>query len=214
MLSVIPARSELYLALPRLGDADMKTQVSLLEVLLVCAGLSVAVLLNACKGDGLEAPSSVAAASAAGGAGGGSAAGGSGGAGPGGNGGSAGAVTPRFETIQDEVFTPDCASCHSGLLARNGLSLDSAETSYNELVNATARQAPAFVYVAPGDPGQSYLVHKLEGTQTSGSRMPLGAPPLSADEINMIRQWISAGAPPPAGVTQRSLFLPAVELQE
>jgi len=50
--------------------------------------------------------------------------------------------------------------------------------------------------VAPGDPDNSYLVQKVEGTAAVGSQMPLGGPALSQSQINDIRQWIQDGANP------------------
>ena len=47
--------------------------------------------------------------------------------------------------------------------------------------------------VVPGNPDSSELIRRLEGT--SGQRMPLNATPLPDDQIQMFRQWISAGAP-------------------
>jgi hypothetical protein len=55
---------------------------------------------------------------------------------------------------------------------------------------------PALKRVTAGDPGNSYVVQKVEGTQTVGSRMPLGGPFLSQTEVNQIRAWIQAGAAP------------------
>lgn len=39
------------------------------------------------------------------------------------------------------------------------------------------------------------LLAKIEGTHTSGSRMPLGGPPLTECEIEAFRSWIEQGAP-------------------
>jgi hypothetical protein len=50
--------------------------------------------------------------------------------------------------------------------------------------------------VTVGNPDNSYLVRKLEGTAgITGSRMPLGGPPLDAALIANVRAWITAGAP-------------------
>ncbi len=49
--------------------------------------------------------------------------------------------------------------------------------------------------VDPGKPDDSYLVQKLRGSSSiNGGRMPLGAPPLAADEISGIVEWIENGA--------------------
>jgi len=48
--------------------------------------------------------------------------------------------------------------------------------------------------VEPGQPDNSYLVQRIDGTVTP--RMPLGGAPLSTEEIDAIRQWILDGAAP------------------
>jgi hypothetical protein len=53
---------------------------------------------------------------------------------------------------------------------------------------------PSILRVAPGDPDNSYLIQKLEGTASVGVQMPEGGPPLPQDRIDVIRQWISDGA--------------------
>lgn len=49
--------------------------------------------------------------------------------------------------------------------------------------------------VLPGDPDGSVLAQKLLGTQTSGSIMPPSGA-LPPDEIQLVIDWISAGAEP------------------
>jgi hypothetical protein len=52
--------------------------------------------------------------------------------------------------------------------------------------------------VAPGAPGQSYLMLKLLGTHASvlgqGNTMPIGQPPLMKSELQVVRAWIAQGA--------------------
>lgn len=113
-----------------------------------------------------------------------------------------GAFEPTIESIQDHVFTPICAECHFGAGAPQGLVLSDAQTSYDNLVGVMSSEVPAYYRVLPGDPDASYLVHKIEGTQAVGNRMPNGCPDtqpcLDADTIATIRQWIADGAAPPA----------------
>lgn len=106
----------------------------------------------------------------------------------------AGPLSPNFSAIQANVFTPNCATtgCHFGAGAPQGLRLDAA-SSYALLVGISATQSSA-LRVAPGDPNNSYLVQKLEGSASTGQRMPLNAPALPQSTINVIRQWISDGA--------------------
>jgi len=40
----------------------------------------------------------------------------------------------------------------------------------------------------PGDPDASFIIQKLDGTQTVGARMPDGGPYLTTAKINVIRQ--------------------------
>lgn len=101
---------------------------------------------------------------------------------------------PDFSAIQANVFTPDCATsgCHSGASPPGGLNLDAAN-SYAMLVGVQSSQNMALQRVEPGDPANSYLVQKLEGTASGGQQMPPGAP-LPQAEIDVIRQWIQDGA--------------------
>lgn len=100
-----------------------------------------------------------------------------------------------FSAIQDNVFTPSCATsgCHAGAGAPQGLILDAA-SSYGLLVDVASTEVPALLRVEPGDPDNSYLIQKLEGTAAVGAQMPLGGTPLPQNEIDVIRQWITEGA--------------------
>ena len=100
-----------------------------------------------------------------------------------------------FQEIQDTVFTPICTQCHIGANAPQGLRLDAAN-SYAMLVNVSSSEVPNLLRVNPGNPDQSYLVQKIQGNAAVGGRMPLGQAALPQDRIDLIRQWIAAGAPP------------------
>lgn len=102
-----------------------------------------------------------------------------------------------FQSIQDDIFSAVCTACHQGSTAPLGLRLEEG-VSYDMLVGVPSVQVPALARVQPGDPDNSYLVQKIEGTAAAGARMPLGGPPLSAEQIAAVRQWISDGALPPA----------------
>jgi hypothetical protein len=98
---------------------------------------------------------------------------------------------PAYSEIQ-AIFDSRCVGCHG---SSGGLTLTSS-VSYNNLVNVPSNQMPSLDRVEPGDPDNSYLVWKIEGrTGITGSRMPLGGPFLSQETIDLIRSWISAGAP-------------------
>ena len=101
---------------------------------------------------------------------------------------------PSFSTtIQDVFERSSCTSsgCHgsaqaAGLDLRRGASLAS-------LVGVPA-SSESFPRVAPGDPDNSYLVIKLEGRQSVGSRMPLSRAALDEIDLTNIRNWIAQGA--------------------
>ena len=91
-----------------------------------------------------------------------------------------------------------------------------ASDSFASLVGVPSCEAPALKRVEPGSSAASYLMVKLEGTQSSilggggcaacsvlgisvgdcGGRMPLSGPPYLPDaEIQRIGEWIDQGAP-------------------
>ena len=119
----------------------------------------------------------------------------------GGGGGGAGAQPPGLQptlgSIQDNVFTVNCAvpGCHGGAGAQQGLRLDPGFSAGN-LINVPSPRDPNLIRVVPGDPDASFLIQKLQGTQTLGDRMPDGGPYLTTATINVIRQWIQDGALP------------------
>ena len=106
-------------------------------------------------------------------------------------------LMPTLASIQAKVFTPTCAvsGCHGGPGAPQGLQLDAAEVSASKLINVPVPRDPNQFRVVPSDPDHSFLIHKLEGTQMIGQRMPRGGPFLPQSTIDVIRQWIANGAP-------------------
>jgi cytochrome c553 len=113
-------------------------------------------------------------------------------------------LTPTFSSIQQEIFnTTDssgrlaCINCHtdSGRTPAGGLVLLEGR-SYQALVGQPSRFKSGAIFVVPGDPNASYLIHKLEGaTDMAGSRMPRGTGPyLTTGQLQIIRRWIELGA--------------------
>jgi len=92
-----------------------------------------------------------------------------------------GGPTISFAFDIQPIFTTDCIRCHGGA---GGLSLD----SYAKVLEGGISGA----VVIPGNPDDSILVHRLDGTQPP--TMPADGPPLTAPEIDRIRQWILEGA--------------------
>ena len=106
-------------------------------------------------------------------------------------------TTPTLSNIQTTIFNASCAvsGCHRGSDAPLGLDL-SAGNAHDNLVNVSSQEVPDLLRVEPGNPDDSYLVRKIEGGPNIVSeRMPRGRPPLSDEQIQLIRAWIEDGAP-------------------
>jgi hypothetical protein len=105
---------------------------------------------------------------------------------------------PTLDAIQANVFTPICAvaNCHdAGQMA--GLDLR-AGYAYASIVGVPSFELPSVLRVAPYDPDASFLVCKLEACPwIVWMRMPppVTGPPLDPAVIQVIRDWISLGAP-------------------
>ena len=107
-----------------------------------------------------------------------------------------------LDQIQRTIFSPQCAipTCHDASVKSGNLVLE-ADSAYAQLVGVapdieSARLA-GLLRVDPGHPDNSFLLVKLTGPPPGqGSRMPLTGPLLSAAEIQLIRDWITAGALP------------------
>ncbi len=100
-------------------------------------------------------------------------------------------IPSRVQTI----FTNSC-SCHTSAFPPQGMSLVT-DQAYDNTVNRASSEVPSLKRIEPGNAGLSYLVRKIEGSQSVGSRMPADGPPyLSAANIDSIKGWINAGALP------------------
>lgn len=111
-------------------------------------------------------------------------------------------IAARLANIQVDIFTPRCAipTCHDSQYASGNLVLD-AQHAYGQLVgiapDVDAAAAAGMLRVDPGHPENSFLISKLEGPPLGqGSRMPLTGDPLTADQVQLIADWIAAGAQP------------------
>jgi hypothetical protein len=107
-----------------------------------------------------------------------------------------GSSAPTLTQLQTDIFTPSCAKsgCHAGSTPAQGMNLSDGQTFANT-VGVASTEAPSLNRIEPGDPDNSYLVQKVEGTASVGGRMPLDGPPfLSNGQIQSLRDWIAAGA--------------------
>jgi len=108
-------------------------------------------------------------------------------------------VVVTLSELQMDIFTPTCSAggCHTGPTSNTlptGMNLTSTANSFAALVNVASRQVGTLNRVTPGDPDNSYLIQKLEGTAAGGVRMPWGGPFLDQATIDKVRQWIADGA--------------------
>jgi len=107
------------------------------------------------------------------------------------------AAATTLTQVQQAVFTPRCSGCHNG--SGGGLpgSMDlRAGNSFANLVNVASVESAGLMRVKPGEPQNSYVIHKVEGAASiTGSRMPLGGPFLDQATIDEVKSWITSGAP-------------------
>jgi hypothetical protein len=110
--------------------------------------------------------------------------------------GTAAKENPSFSQDIQKIFNNrgcTTAGCHDIGGQQLGLILN-PDSSYLKLVNVASSENAAKKLVMPNDTAQSYLVDKVSGTQSVGDRMPLGLSPLTAIEIQNIKNWIMKGA--------------------
>ncbi len=107
-----------------------------------------------------------------------------------------------FAPVQ-QIFTGGCAfsGCHAGVNPAEGQNLSDG-AAYANIVCVPSNQVSRLFRIQAGNPDSSYLVLKVEGNSGAvggnASRMPLGGgPPLSQADVDAIRAWVAAGAPPP-----------------
>jgi len=119
------------------------------------------------------------------------------------------ATVPTYSQLRSATFVPRCSGrCHGGASMPPTPSpagpIDlSASSTRDQLVNRASALGMGLVLAVPGDPGSSFLLHKLtddlptDGSQ--GSPMPMGEAiqwqMIPQAEIDAITCWIAGGAP-------------------
>lgn len=115
-------------------------------------------------------------------------------------------LAPTFSSIQQNIFTTTdstgraaCTNCHTtagGRTPPSGIDFGSAN-AHAQLVNVASIAKAGAIRVIPGDPENSYLIHKLDGRAgIVGQRMPRGTGPFLTDgQMRVIKRWIELGAP-------------------
>jgi hypothetical protein len=107
-------------------------------------------------------------------------------------------ATPSLTKDIQPIFTARCAtaSCHNFATHQMGLIL-APGYSYDRTVNVPSVFRPSWKRIVPFKPDSSFLIQVLSADTTRHpeiSRMPLGRPPLTDNQINTIINWVSQGA--------------------
>ena len=104
---------------------------------------------------------------------------------------------PTLTQLQSAFFTPICSTCHTGVgTVLPGVQDLTAGQTYASIVGTASLQQATLLRIKPGDPDNSYLVRKVQGTAgaPNPSQMPFGLPPLPQAQIDALRAWVTAGA--------------------
>lgn len=99
-------------------------------------------------------------------------------------------AAPSYEEAVVPLLRSSCAGCHNDAEAESGFSVE----TYASLRRGGDGQGDPIV---PGDPAASVLLKRIESTGDD-HMPPLDQPQPTAAELQGLRDWIAAGAPPPA----------------
>src|SRR5262245_1861977 len=95
-----------------------------------------------------------------------------------------GAGEPSYVRDVRPILDKHCTNCHQPASKQSDLDL----TTYTTF-QAGGKRRPAFV---GGSPEQSLVMQFI--TASAMPAMPLGQPPLAADDVSTLREWIRSGA--------------------
>ncbi len=126
------------------------------------------------------------------------------------------AATPVFRAQVDQIVNFSCAiaSCHGRAPGQGHLFLPKRQAAdagtglngdwYDQVVGVASQTDPAMLLVKPGDPANSWLVHKVGGDQcyfkdacamgNCGDRMPQANLALDPADVETIVAWVREGA--------------------
>jgi len=111
-----------------------------------------------------------------------------------------------FDRVFEAFDSAGCAdaSCHGGATLQAELDLDDPVVAYEQLVDVECANPNAddagMLRVSAGDPEASFLLTKLAMLSSDpalGLPMPPTGEALSDNDLDLVRRWIDAGAPPP-----------------
>jgi len=110
------------------------------------------------------------------------------------------ADAPSFAKDVAPILDANCAGCHAGNVTMGTLDLDTYQG-----IRKGGHTGPVIV---PGKSAESLLYLRITGKVTPA--MPLNGKKLADAEIETIRRWIDAGAPPPAPGEMTAARAPAI----
>jgi Protein of unknown function (DUF1553)/Protein of unknown function (DUF1549)/Planctomycete cytochrome C len=84
------------------------------------------------------------------------------------------------------ILNQNCMPCHGGVRQKNGVSF-----LFRKEALATGKSGKKTI--VPGNPDESELIVRVASSDPE-ARMPYHAPPLSAQQIDLLRRWIKQGA--------------------
>src|SRR3954469_16703003 len=99
---------------------------------------------------------------------------------------------PKVSWVKDvqPLLSAKCSECHSSDERKNEFEITSVET----LRTRGRKDGPG---VLPGRPDESAIILRVLGK--TSPQMPKGRPPLSEEEVHLLRMWIAAGAKDDSG---------------
>ena len=120
------------------------------------------------------------------------------------------ALSPAVSFSKDvlPIFARSCgfSTCHGSTTGpANGVFLGrDGPRVYSAIVGTKGDELPALAFITPGNPRESYLMRKMDGSQcaldaqcsgaTCQSSMPKGEGPLEVGTRDIVRRWIAQGA--------------------
>jgi hypothetical protein len=91
-----------------------------------------------------------------------------------------------FSNDIQPILNQNCVQCHGGVRQKNGVSFIFREDALG--TGKSGRRT-----IMPGHPDQSELMRRVTSSDPD-ARMPYHSPPLSPQQIKLLRQWIKEGA--------------------
>lgn len=92
-----------------------------------------------------------------------------------------------FNTQVKPILNSKCITCHGGVKKKSGFSVLFRSEAMG--IAESGKRS-----IIPGDPDNSEMIRRLT-SKDPDERMPYKHPPLTEDEISILRQWIRQGAP-------------------